>query len=101
MTPLTEDGKGRLKLAVKVKPKSSPQGIQGVQNGELVIRISAPALDGKANYALVSYLAKLLRIKKTEVLLVNGEKSRSKLLELSGIGIEDARRKLDLMDPKQ
>lgn len=68
----------------------------GVRNDQLLINISAPAVDNKANFALVAYLAKLLRIKKTEVLLVNGEKSRSKLLELSGISPDDARERLEL-----
>lgn len=96
--PLTEGKKGRLKLAVRVKPKSSPQGIVGVRDKHLVIRLTAPALDGKANFALVAYLSKLLRIKKTEVLMVCGEKSRTKLLELSGISLEEARLKLGLED---
>lgn len=68
----------------------------GVRNNELVIRIPAPALDNKANFALVAFLAKLLGIKKTEVLLVNGEKSRSKLLELSGLTQQEAAIKLNL-----
>lgn len=98
--PLSISGKGRLRLAVKVKPRSSPQGIVGVQNQRLVLRLSAPAVDGKANHALVSFLAKKLRIKKTEVLLVNGEKSRSKLLELSGLTLAEARDKLGIEDPE-
>ena len=84
-SPLKNGTNGRLQLAVKVNPKSSPQGIVGVRAGRLLIRLNAPALDGKANFSLVSFLAKTLRIKKTEVLLVSGEKSRAKLLELAGI----------------
>ena len=94
--PLKETKSGRLRLAVKVKPKSSPQGIDGIREEHLLIRLSAAAVDGKANFALVSFLSKLLRIKKTEVLLVNGEKSRTKLLELNGISLSEARIKLGL-----
>ena len=99
--PLSLSTSGRVRLAVKVKPKSSPQGITGVHNGELVMRISAPALDNKANFALVAFLAKKLGIKKTEVLLVNGEKSRSKLLELSGLSLAEASTRLNLELPEQ
>lgn len=94
--PLSETKAGRIRLAVKVKPKSSPQGLVGRRDGHLVIRLTAPAVDGQANFALVALLAKLLRIKKTEVLLVNGEKSRTKLLELSGLSLEQARERLGL-----
>jgi uncharacterized protein (TIGR00251 family) len=99
--PLSLSKSGRVRLAVKVKPKSSPQGIVGIQDNRMVIRLTSPAVDGQANFALVSFLSKLLRIKKTEVLLVSGEKSRSKLLELSGISFEDARVKLNLPEKEQ
>lgn len=94
--PLSVSKSGRLRLAVRVQPKSSPQGCVGLRNGRLLIRLSAPAVDGQANFALVAFLAKLLRIKKTEVLLVSGEKSRSKLLELSGLSFSEAQSKLNL-----
>ena len=98
--PLTLSKAGRVRLAVKAKPKSSPQGIVGVRDGHLVVRLSAPALDGKANVALVAFLSKILRIKKTEVLLVNGEKSRTKLLELKGVSLEQAAERLGVPQPE-
>lgn len=85
-----------MRLAVKVKPRSSPQGVMGVHDDQLVVRITAPAVDGKANSALVAFFAKLLGIKKTKVLLVSGEKSRTKVLELSGISLDEARTKLGI-----
>lgn len=100
-SPLTVGANGNLRLCVKVKPRSSPEGIAGIHDGNLVIRLSAPAVDGRANYALVSYLAKLLRIKKTEVLLVTGEKSRTKLLELVGIPMAEATDLLRLQEAKE
>lgn len=99
--PLNLAPNGKLRLSVKVKPKSSPEGITGVHDGHLVIRLSAPAVDGRANYALVSFLSKLLRIKKTEVLLVTGEKSRTKLLELIGISLDKAAELLKLSEAKE
>ncbi|MFA5504108.1 MAG: DUF167 domain-containing protein [Vulcanimicrobiota bacterium] len=95
---LSESKNGKLRLAVKVRPASSPQGVAGVHNGHLIIKVSAPAVDGKANSALVAFLAKKLGIKKTKVLLVNGEKSRTKVLELSDVSLEEAREKLGIQD---
>lgn len=100
-SPLSLSKKGHIRLAVKAKPKSSPQGIVGVRDGHLVVRLSAPALDGKANSALVAFLAKRLGIKKTEVLLVNGEKSRTKLLELGGLSLQEAADRLGLQELEQ
>ncbi len=100
-SPLVVSPSGKLRLSVKVKPKSSPEGIAGVHDGHLVIRLSAPAVDGRANYALVSYLAKLLRIKRTDVLLVTGEKSRSKLLVLVGVTPSVSAVSLRLHDVKE
>ena len=96
--PFSHSKKGQLRISVKVKPKSSPQGVVGIRDNQLVIRISAPAVDGQANNALVAFLSKKLGLKKTKVLLVNGEKSRSKLLELTGVCLQDAREKLGLQD---
>jgi uncharacterized protein (TIGR00251 family) len=94
--PLSLDKRGNLRLAVKVKPRSSPQGVVGVHDDQLVVRITAPAVDGKANTALVAFFSKLLGIKKTKVLLVSGEKSRTKVLELSGVSMDEARLKLGI-----
>lgn len=94
--PLSEHKKGRLRLAVKLTPRSKTQGLGGVQGERLLIKLAAPPVDGKANAALVAYLAKLLGIKRTQVLIRSGEKSRQKILELEGLTFEDAQRLLGL-----
>lgn len=94
--PLSQNADGKIRLAVRVRPKSTPQGVAGIHNAHLNIRLNAPAVDGKANRALITFLAKTLRLKKTEVLLVTGEKSRTKVLELSGLTLDEARARLGL-----
>lgn len=98
--PLSELQNGRLRLAVKLTPRSKTQGLAGVQGDRLLIRLAAPPVDGKANMALVAYLAKLLGIRKTQVLISSGEKSRQKILELDGVNYSQACQLLGLTSPE-
>ena len=82
---------GSLSLNVHVRPGASADRIDGLYGKALKIRLSAPALDGKANRALVKFLAELLGVKKSEVVLTKGEKSRAKRLLISGVGLKKAR----------
>lgn len=86
--PFSAGGKG-LRLAVRLTPRASREGVDGVVEGAdgrrmLQLRLAAPPVDGAANAALIAFVAKALRLRKSEVVLVSGEKSRLKLLELSG-----------------
>lgn len=84
-TPLT----GGVRLAVRLTPRASREGVDGVVQGPdgrrmLQLRLNAPPVDGAANAALIAFVAKALRLRKSEVAIVSGEKARLKLLELSG-----------------
>ncbi|MBS7813167.1 DUF167 domain-containing protein [Roseococcus pinisoli] len=86
--PFSIVGKG-LRLAVRLTPRASREGVDGVIEGAdgrrmLQLRLAAPPVDGAANAALVAFVAKALRLRKSEVMIATGEKSRLKLLELSG-----------------
>jgi uncharacterized protein (TIGR00251 family) len=94
--PLSVTGRGRLRLALKLSPRSKKEGVEGVQDGRLHIKLTAPAVDGKANAALVAFLARLLEVKKTQVLLVTGEKARLKVVEIEGCDLSQARARLGL-----
>lgn len=86
--PVTRIRKG-VRLAVRLTPRASREGMDGVVQGAdgrcmLQLRLAAPPVDGAANAALVAFVAKGLRLRKSEVAIVSGEKARLKLLELSG-----------------
>ena len=72
----------RIILKVKAFPKAGRNQIVGVRNGELVIRVQAPATKGEANKELLRFLAKALSISKSEIEIVSGETSRHKVIEL-------------------
>ncbi|MDR2072459.1 MAG: DUF167 domain-containing protein [Spirochaetaceae bacterium] len=75
-------GKDRLFLDIKVVPGSSKSEIAGVKDGRLRIRIAAAPEGGRANSALIAYLAKALGCPKKDVALHSGEKSRLKTAAL-------------------
>jgi uncharacterized protein (TIGR00251 family) len=72
-------------LDVRVIPNATRSGIAGMREGRLLLRISAPAVDGKANRAATLHLAKVCGVSKSRVRLVSGEKSRHKKFEIVGL----------------
>ena len=80
---------------VKVQPGASKNEIVGVQEDALKIRISAPQLEGKANKALISFLAKELGVKKSEIEIVSGHTSRIKTIRVIGEGRTGLKKMMD------
>jgi uncharacterized protein (TIGR00251 family) len=79
-------------LKVKAFPKAGENRIIEARNGELVVRIRAPALKGQANKELVKFLAKTLAVARSEIKILSGESSRHKLISLplsAGPALED------------
>ena len=79
------DADGVVRLTVHVQPAASRTGIAGRHGDALKIRLSAPAVDGKANACLVEYVADLLEVSRASVELANGASNRRKLLKVSGV----------------
>ena len=69
-------------LKVRAFPKAGVNLIAGARNGELVVRIRAPALKGQANKELVKLLAKTLTVARSDIRILSGETSRHKLISL-------------------
>jgi uncharacterized protein (TIGR00251 family) len=70
-----------LKIDVKVIPNARKERIVD-EDGLLKVYVTAPALDGKANKALIDLLAEHFDVKKRDVRIVKGEKSREKVVEI-------------------
>jgi uncharacterized protein len=76
---------GTVSFAVRVQPRASKDEIFGVIEGALKIRLQAPALENRANEALVELLAELLKRPKAAVRILSGERSRTKRVEIQGV----------------
>ncbi len=76
---------GAITFSVKVVPRSSRTEIAGTEGDALRIRLKAPPVEGRANEALIEFLANTFRIGKANVEIVRGETGRHKLVRLKGV----------------
>ena len=93
-----QSASGGCAVNVRVIPRASKNQIQGVLGDALKIRLQAPPVDGKANEALVRFLADTLSIPARSISLLSGETGRNKRLLLMGLNEEDARARLNITD---
>jgi len=72
-------------LNVRVHPGARRNAITGIHDGALKIYLTTPPADGRANAALLAFLADHLNIARSHITLVTGATSRSKTLHLEGL----------------
>jgi uncharacterized protein len=81
---LSTDTDGVL-VPIRVTPRAPAARIRGERDGRLLVQVTAPPLDGKANDAVRRLLAKSLRIASGRVRVVSGERARDKLIRIEGM----------------
>ncbi len=69
---------GRTLLRVYVQPRASRNGFAGVYGDAIKLAITAPPVDGKANAAVIKFLASFLDLKKKDLEIKYGLQSRTK-----------------------
>ncbi|MFL5778061.1 MAG: DUF167 domain-containing protein [Chloroflexota bacterium] len=74
-----------VRFAVRLAPRSGSDHVEGVVEGELKARVTAPAVEGAANNSLIRLLADELGIAKRDVRIVAGASGRRKLVAVDGI----------------
>ncbi|KYZ77231.1 hypothetical protein AXX12_03610 [Anaerosporomusa subterranea] len=72
-------------ITVKVQPRSSRNRIVKDTSDSIKAYLNAPPVDGAANHACLALLSELLRVPKSNVLLVSGYKSRTKAIKILGV----------------
>jgi uncharacterized protein (TIGR00251 family) len=83
-------------IKVRLRPGAGADEIDGEREGALLVRVRAPALQGRANEALCRLIARRARVGVRRVSLVRGARSREKLVRVEGIGLSELRRALGL-----
>ncbi len=81
-------------LRFHIVPNAKQNKVMGERGAAIKIRLRAPAVEGKANAALRSFLAEELNISASRITLTRGQKSREKLICIDGLSEEDVRRRL-------
>ncbi len=75
-------------LAIYVQPGAKHNGIVGMHGDALKIKLATPPIEGRANIALVRYLATLFEVPLSHITLKRGEKSRHKIIEVRASQID-------------
>jgi uncharacterized protein (TIGR00251 family) len=93
MITVQESAKG-IVFAVKVQPRARRNAITGVVGDALKLALTAPPVDGRANQAVVEFLAELFEIPRASVTITSGETSRNKVVRIAGMSKQAMERKL-------
>ncbi len=70
-------------LALAVAPQAKRTGADGLHDGALRVRLAAPPVDGKANAALLAWLAEELGCPRRDLSLLRGDTARRKWVEIA------------------
>jgi uncharacterized protein (TIGR00251 family) len=91
---LRKDGNDVI-LNLHIQPGAKQTEVVGLHGDALKIRLAAPPVDGKANDALVAFLAKKLGAGRTAVEVISGQTARAKRVRVAGIAPTDVLKALD------
>ena len=83
-----------MRVSLHIQPGASRTEISGQHGDAIKLRLAAPPVDGAANDALIAFLAELLSVSRNQVHICHGLKSRSKVVEIKGILIQDFKTRL-------
>ena len=79
---------------VHVVPNSKSDGVVGEQAGTIKIKLRAPAVEGKANAALLHFLSEQLKLPRHCIVMERGHRSRDKMVRIDGLTEEDVHRRM-------
>lgn len=79
---------------IHIVPNARVDKVVGEHGGAIKIKLRAPAVERKANTALITFLAERLKVPKLKIILLRGQKSRDKLLRIDGLSEQLVRERL-------
>lgn len=82
------------RLAIKAIPNAPRSAVTGWLGDVLKVKVHAPALEGRANDVLCEFLAETLKLPRRAVTLVQGDKSRQKLVQIDGLALAEVKARL-------
>jgi uncharacterized protein (TIGR00251 family) len=78
-------------LNVRLQPRARKDEVVGERDGRIVIRVTAPPVDGKANDALCRLIAKAANVAPSRVAVVRGHTGRNKVVRVEGVDLTTLR----------
>ncbi|KAH8316711.1 hypothetical protein KR067_013322 [Drosophila pandora] len=80
LNPISVDKSGNICIQILAKPGAKQNGITGISTEGVGVQIAAPPSEGEANAELVKFLSKVLGLRKSDVSLDKGSRSRNKII---------------------
>ena len=74
----------RLSLTLHVQPNAKKSAVMGLHGDALKVKVAAPAVDNKANAALIDFLSEMLAVPKSSITIRHGTTGRRKFIEITG-----------------
>ena len=81
-------------LSVRVQPRASRNEVAGWVGDQLKIKLTAPPVEGAANEACLAFLAKLLDLPPSRLAITQGDRSRNKVVRITGLTQDEVHAKL-------
>ncbi len=81
-------------MRLRVVPNAKRSEVVGIHGDAIKVKVQAPAMDGKANEALLEFLAETMGVPRRAVQIVAGERSRDKTISVAELDADEARRRL-------
>jgi uncharacterized protein (TIGR00251 family) len=78
-------------VSLLIQPRASKNQISGLQGDRLKVRLTAPPVEGAANKLCIAFLAKCLKVSKSNIDIVSGQSSRQKKVLVRGARLEAVR----------
>ncbi|MEX1247344.1 MAG: DUF167 domain-containing protein [Anaerolineales bacterium] len=89
------DGKRGAALAIRVTPRARRDEIVEVLADQTIkIRLTAPPLEGRANEALIEFLAKVLDVPRSKIDIIAGDRGRDKLVSILDLETDEAQARI-------
>lgn len=102
---LSEQSKQGVMLRLRATPKAAQTCPETIREGRLILRVKAPPVEGKANEAVLEWVARSFGVRISRVRLIRGERAREKDVLIEGISVVIAAQALELAlnvcDPKR
>jgi uncharacterized protein len=72
-------------ISIRLQPRAKREEVVGARGDVIVVRVTAPPVDGKANAALCRLIARSVRVSSSRVTVVRGQTSREKVVRVEGV----------------
>lgn len=81
-------------LDIKVIPRAGRTELAGTRDGAILVRLTAPPVEGAANSALIALLSDLFDVPKRDITILAGESSRQKRVKITVVTARDVEERL-------